>query len=686
MRSSFSGLVAAALVVGSAFWPQAALPKTPEGGSAWNLAGGNSDAQHFSALSQINTANVKRLGLAWYADYPSKDGAVGVPMVANGLVFESVGLGRVFAVDVRTGKLVWSYDAQIKFPLQVTSAWGSRLSRGVALWKSELLMATGDCRLIALDQRTGSRIWQTQACDPSIKTITAAPSVGGNEVFIGNSDADSGQGRGDVSAYDARTGARLWRFYTMPGNPADGFKDPAMAMAAKTWGRDYWKVAGGVSVWDSMTYDAKLGLIYFGTDGASPFPPPARGNDRGDELFSTCIVALNARTGKLVWYYQTTPGDGWNYDATMPIVIADMTIAGRKRRVVMEAPKNGFFYVLDAHTGKLLNRPQPLVPITWASGIDMKTGRPIELQAAKYWLAPGHAAVVNPSPVGAHSWMPMAYSPVTGLVYVPVINMPSLIKLNPDVGVGGLDIDFYYALNHHLPFKGILVGWDPLRQQARWHVDVGPPYEGGALATAGNLVFQGRASGSLVAYRADTGQVLWSRDTGSSIIGAPSTVEIDGAQLILVAGGSGTSSSLGAYKKMAGNPGGPARLFAFRLGGTATVSVTRPAPLPFPKPTLPRPDAKLIKAGYVVWNESGCEVCHGFEAEGGLGSVPDLRRSLIVMSPAFQQVVIGGQFTAAGMPIFRGSIRPDQIEPLRAYIVAQAWRAYDRQEKTHAVP
>lgn len=676
-RSTTAACLALAVTIRVA----AAASGAPADASAWQLAGGNADAQHFSQLSQINDGNVAQLGLAWYADYPTRDGPVGVPMVAHGLVFESLGLGRVSANDVLTGKAVWTYDARIHFPLSITPAWGSRLSRGLALWQDEVILATGDCRLIALNQRTGSKIWETQTCDPSEKTITAAPTVGGGEVFLGNANADSGVGRGYVGAYDARTGARLWRFYTMPGDPTHGFKDATMAMAAKTWGRNYWKIAGGVSVWDSMTYDAKLGLIYFGTDGASPFPPPARGPGRGDELFSTCIVALEAKTGKLVWYYQTTPGDGWNYDATMPIVIADVIIGGTNRRVIMEAPKNGFFYMLDARTGKLINQPKPLVPINWASGIDMQTGRPNELQGAKYWLVPGHKAVVSPSPVGAHNWMPMAYSPVTGLVYIPVIDMPALITLNPDVGVGGLDIDYYYALNHRLPFKGILVGWDPKRQQARWHVDVGPPYEGGALATAGNLVFQGTARGSLVAYRAGTGEKLWSMGVGSSIFGAPSTVEVDGTQLILVTGGSGTTSSLGAFRRVGGNPGGPARLFAFKLNGTVTVAASHDRAVPFSKPTRPHPPAGLVKAGYLVWNENSCDVCHGFEAIGGIGSVPDLRRSAIVMSPAFSQVVIGGAFTQAGMPVYRGSIQPDQIEALRAYIVAQAWKAYARQRE-----
>lgn len=677
MKKAIGWLLAAGLSAAQTLGPQAGAAQISRNRSRWLLAGGNAKAQHFSALAQINAGNVKRLRLAWYATYSSLDGPVGVPMVDHGLVFENAGLGRVFANSVRSGKLVWSYDAHIKFPLHVIAAWGSRLSRGVALWKNEVILATGDCRLIALDQQTGRKIWQARSCNPAIHTITAAPSVGGDEVFIGNADGDDGIGRGYVDAFDARTGAHLWRFYTMPGNPARGFKNASMAKAARTWGRGYWKLAGGVSVWDSMTYDPKLDQVYFGTDGATPCPPPFRGKGAGDELYTTSIIALNAKTGHLVWYYQTTPHDGWNYDATMPIAIADLVIRHRKRRVVMEAPKNGFFYVLDARTGKLVNQPKPIVPINWASRIDMRTGQPVERKDAQYWLAPGHEAIVSPSPAGAHNWMPMAYSPMTGLAYIPVMNMPVMIKMDAH-NMGGVVVDWYYGLTHHLPFKGELLAWNPARQRQQWRVDVGPPYEGGTLATAGNLVFQGTATGRFIAYNADTGKELWSSNVGSSIFGAPSTVEIDGKQLVLVAGGSGTTSVLGLYKRLGGDPGGPARLFAFELNGTAMVPGAHHRATPFPKPTLPRPREAQVSAGAVVWNENGCEACHGFEAIGGIGSVPDLRRAPIVMGPAFEKVVIGGLLTREGMPIFKDSIRLDQIDALRAYIVAQAWKAYDR--------
>lgn len=277
----------------------------------WRLIGRDPDQHHYSPLRQIDAGNVEKLGLAWYADMPTKDGLVGVPLVADGKVFQSGALGRAFANDLRTGKLLWTFDAEIKFPMNVITSWGVRITRGLALWQDSVIMATGDCRLISLDMRTGAKRWEAQACDPTAyKTITGAPRIGGGKVFIGNSNGDSGIGRGHMDAFDAATGRHLWRFYTIPGDPAQGFENKAMEMAAKTWGKEYWKLVGGGSVWDAITYDDKLNLVYIGVDSAAPVVPTKRGEGRGDELFTNSIVALNADTGEYVWHYQTTPDDG----------------------------------------------------------------------------------------------------------------------------------------------------------------------------------------------------------------------------------------------------------------------------------------------------------------------------------------------------------------------------------------
>ena len=651
----------------------------PPSNSEWRLIGGGSFEQHFSPLRQINETTVKQLKLAWFADMPTADGLTGIPMVADGVVYQSGALGKVWANDVRTGKLLWSYDAQIKFPMDLVASWGSRLSRGLALWQDKVLKATGDCRLMALDAKTGALIWEVRPCDPKdYKTITGAPRVGGGKVFIGNANADSGVGRGYVDAYDIATGKHLWRFFTIPGDPAKGFENKAMEMASKTWGPEYWKHSGGGTAWDGITYDPVTNLVYIGTDGAAPYDPQERGSNGGDELFTNAIVAVNADTGAYVWHYSTTPGDGWNYDAIVPVVLADLPIGGEPRHVVMASPKNGFFYVLDARTGKLVNEPKPIVPVNWASRIDMASGRPVPLDDAKYWLKGTNGAVVSPSDNGARNWMPMSYSPQTGLMYIPAMNSPGFMA--SAVGGNPAADDAYYPLEHKLPFKGTLLAWDPVRQQTRWQRDVGPPVEAGILSTAGNLVFQGTSAGYFNAHRADTGDKLWSFPAGSGILAAASTVEIDGSQLILVAAGSGTTSWLGlTSSKLSGKAAGPTRLLAFSLNGTAHLPASNRRPEPFPKPPAPEADAAAAKQGENIFNGRGCTYCHGVEMDVGAGSVPDLRRINAATYALFSQIVRGGLYKDAGMPVFADALSEDEVPALKAYIINEAWKNYRAQ-------
>lgn len=676
----------AALAAGSA---RAGEVDTSSGSSAdeWRLIGGGSYEQHYSPLRAVNDRNVRQLKLAWYADLDTADGPTGVPLVAGGIVYESGALGKVWAHDVRTGKLLWTKDAQIRFPTSVTASWGARLSRGLALWEDRVLQATGDCRLRALDRRTGELLWEVQPCDPSnYKTITAAPRVGAGKVFIGNSNADSGVGRGYVDAYEIATGKHLWRFYTVPGDPALGFESPAMEKASKTWGAEYWKVAGGGSPWEGMTYDPVTNLVYIGTDGPSPFNPAMRGAGRGDELFTNAIVAVDADTGMYVWHYSTTPGDGWNYAATMPVVLADLSIGGTQQHVVMSAPKNGFFYVLDARTGRLLNEPKPIISVNWASRIDLQTGRPVIRDAARYWSNGADSAIVSPSPMGAHNWMPMSYSPTTGLVYIPTTDYPAKITLDPVNSVGAVGIDFYYPLGRGLPFKGGLVAWDPVRQVARWRRDIGLPYEGGTLATAGNLVFQGTTDGHFNAYRADSGERLLSYYAGSGILGAPSTVEIAGEQFVIVAAGSGTTSAAGFATRFSAKAPGPPRLLAFSLKGHASLPPLPPPAVPIPMPPEPESAPVLIAAGKAVWDANGCELCHGFRVVGGLGSVPDLRRVPASRYEVFSLTVRGGLYKATGMPVFADSIREEDLPALKAYLLSEAWKGYREEHRLPTKP
>lgn len=689
LASIFSAAVAVFCVIVSGCKPRdietsaPAHPNAANLNAEWRRIGNNDYDQHFSPLKRITDSNVAQLKLKWSADMPVRDGLVGTPLVADGVIYQSGPLGLVFANDLKTGKLLWTFDAGIKFPQGVIPAWGSRLSRGLAILDDKVFRATGDCRLIAIDRHSGKKVWEAQSCNPAeYRTITGAPRVGDGKVFIGNANADSGVGRGFVDAYDATTGKRLWRFYTIPGDPAQGFENKAMEMASKTWGKEYWKKVGGGSAWEAMVYDPRTGLLVFGTDGAIPPAPPDRGEGAGDELFTNAIVAVNAKTGEYAWHYSTTPGDAWNYAATMPIVLADLTIGDKQTPVVMSAPKNGFFYLLDARSGKLVNQPKPIATVNWASHIDMATGRPVKLPDAEWWKKGEEGAVFFPYTMGAHNWMPMSFSPATGLVYIPVSDAGARASIDRKFMIGKVDVDIYYTKTHGGPFKGQIVAWDPVKQEARWRHDLGAPYQGGTLATAGNLVFQGTTEGQFHAYRADSGERLWSFDVGSAILGAPSTVEVDGEQIVLVPAGSGTTASIGFMQRYSGGASGPPRLLAFSLEGGASLPPLPPPLGPIPEPPAPRPDVKLALAGKEVWDMSGCELCHGFKAIGGPGSVPDLRRIGSARLELLPQILRGGLFTLSGMPDYRDMIADKDLPAIRAYILQQAWLAHD--EQSHA--
>ncbi len=649
--------------------------------SEWRLIGRNADQHHYAPLKEITDQNVKRLGLLWSTELPTKDGLVGVPLVAEGVIYQSGSQARVYANDLKSGKLLWTFDPQVKPPAgRVIAFWGNRVNRGLALWEDYLYVGTGDCRLIAVDRRKGTKAWEAQACDPARGyTITGAPRVGDGKVFIGNANADTGANRGYADAYDARTGKQLWRFYTIPGDPGKGFENDAMARAAKTWGKEYWKRVGGGSVWDAITYDPELKQVYIGTDGAAPGNPDDRASEGGDELFTTSIIALDAETGRYIWHFQTTPHDGWNYDATMHIMMGELTIRNSRRRVVMEAPKNGFFYVLDAKSGKLLT-VNNFVPVTWASGVDLATGRPKVIPSAEWWRFK-EPTVVVPTVLGAHNWQPMSFSPLTGLVYIPTMEQPMKMSRGSGDGlVGGAEVDFYNALKDPKQFKGGLVAYDPVKAKVIWRHDVGPPQNGGVLSTAGNVVFQGTSAGFLRAYRANDGKPLWEFRSDGGFYAAPISVQVDGKQMVIVPSGSGTSSSVITYAKMGGVTHGPSRLLAFALGEhavlppAASTYVERMA-----KPAVLKPDSKLVDHGRQLYYASGCDLCHGFEAIGPEGgSVPDLRRSTAVTSNDFAAIVIGGLRAQKGMPSFAGKIQVEQLDALRAFIVDQAWAEFER--------
>jgi PQQ-dependent dehydrogenase (methanol/ethanol family) len=651
----------------------------------WPLLGGNSDTWHYSTLQQINSTTVGQLGLAWMAEIPSRDGLVGNPLIAEGVVYQS-GPAGIYANDVRTGKLLWVFTAPIEHSRDHSFAgfWSKRFNRGLALHGDKLYVGW-HCDLFAVDRHTGKQVWRMPSCDSTKNYgITGAPRVGNGMVFIGNTCADSGGDRGFVDAFDAETGHRKWRFYTMPGDPTQPFESEAMEMASKTWGTDYWsRTHGCASPWDALTYDAKLNRLYFGTADPAPASPRERAPDAGDELFASSIVAVDADTGRYLWHYKVSPNGGWNFDATMPIQIAELPLGDKLRRVVMATPKNGFFYVLDAATGAFVSAKN-YTPVNWASRIDPESGRPVMNPDAMYWNHEGEESIALPGPYGAHNWMANSFSPATGLVYIPVSVVPTAIKADPHSRVGGVVLDFNYGLRGDPKWEafGKLVAWNPVTQTEAWQVRRTMPVNGGVLATAGNLVFQGTTEGTFDAFSAQSGERLWSFNVDGGILSAPTTVEIDEQQIILVASGNaGSAATAGELSTMVATRqtrGSPSRLLAFKLGGSATLAASS-SDRTMPRPPLARMPREQVESGAHEWEAQGCSFCHGLGAVSVGGSVPDLRYASAQTHEEFAAIVAGGSRFQKGMPPFP-QITVEQLNALRAYILDAAWDYYDAQQ------
>ncbi|MGB4249025.1 MAG: PQQ-dependent dehydrogenase, methanol/ethanol family, partial [Pseudohongiellaceae bacterium] len=521
----------------------------------WMSVGRDYGEQRYSPLDQINVENVSQLGLAWYADIDTSRGQEATPVVVDGAMYVSTAWSHVKAYDVRDGSLLWAFDPQVD-PAKGVDACCDVVNRGVAVWEGKVFVGTIDGRLIALDSRTGEEVWSVVTVDQTKPyTITGAPRVVKGKVIIGNAGAEYGV-RGYVTAYDAATGEQAWRYYTVPGNPADGFEQPELEMAAETWNGEWWTLGGGGTVWDAMAYDAELNLLYIGVGNGSPWNQSLRSPGGGDNLFLTSIMALNPDDGTYRWHYQTTPGETWDYTATQHIMVADLMIDGQERRVVMQAPKNGFFYVLDAATGQLISA-EKFVPVNWASHIDLETDRPVEIPEARYDLT-GVPMIVYPGPQGGHNWHPMSFSKRTNLVYLPAreqhrgyVADPVLITTDRGWNIG-LDSSAGSALveaaGANAPQNNAyLLAWDPVNQREVWRSPRAVPNEAaGVLSTAGGLVFQGNASGEFNAYKDDTGELLWSDMTQAMTVAAPITFTVDGVQHVAVLAGGRSLPTTGA--------------------------------------------------------------------------------------------------------------------------------------------
>ena len=656
--------------------------------TGWRTHGGTYSEQRHSPLSTVNGENVSELGLAWSYDLDSSRGIEATPIVHDGILYATSTYNVVHAMDARTGAPIWSHDPDID-RAQAAKGCCDVVNRGVAIWGDKVYTATMDGRLIAMDAKTGAVKWDIQTVDKSKPyTITGAPRIIKGKVIIGNGGAELGV-RGYFSAYDANSGDMLWRFYTVPGNPEDGFENDTMEMAAETWTGEYWKVGGGGTAWDSMAYDPDLDLLYVGVGNGSPWNHSIRSPEGGDNLFLSSIVAVRPDTGDYVWHYQTTPAETWDYTATQHMILADLEIEGANRKVIMQAPKNGFFYVLDRETGEFISANN-FVPINWATHVDPDTGRPVENPDARYSGKTPHLQL--PGPLGAHNWHPMAYSPDSGLVYIPAQEAPWVygemadFEHKEDGWNTGTDFTFGLLPSDKATFralksmvKGRLLAWDPVKQEEAWAFEHRGPWNGGILSTGGDLVFQGTADAHFAAYDAKSGEQKWKYFTQTGIAAAPITYELDGEQYVAVASGWGGSYVLGYGGVMpTGSDFNSGRVLVFKLGADGQLPAAEedvdfefeiPAPLDVSDEVLAR--GKQVFA-------NACVVCHGDQAYSS-GFIPNLRFSAVTKDPElWQEVVRGGMLADNGMPPFGSSYDAESIEMVRAYIISEANSEFDK--------
>lgn len=654
---------------------------TPQAVSAegdWAEHGGDSNETNFSPLKQIDSANVVQLGLAWFLDLPGEVSLEATPLELDGIVYFPGSYGKVYAVEGARGKILWTYDPQIWKYNPGKMNLNFAVNRGVALANGRVFSATFDGRLLALDAKTGNLDWSVETTPhDSANFITGAPRVFNDKVIIGNAGGDGGA-RGYVTAYEQRTGRQAWRFFVTPGSPEENRGDPLMERAAATWSGEFWKTGTGGSVWDNITFDARLNRIYLATGNAGPTNAETRSPGGGDNLFTDSIIALDADHGKYLWHYQLNPRDTWNFDATEQMTLARMTIDGNPRDVLMQAAKNGFFYVIDRTSGKLISADK-FGKVTWAERIDLSTGRPVEVPGSRYVNAD---SVVWPNPTGAHSWQSMSYSPRTGLVYIPYIqNGVRFYKgktLPNDVNDFGISIGSVLASPED--GKGALLAWDAARHTLRWKVQYDTLLNGGLLSTAGDLVFQGTADGYLSAYDARSGNRLWRFNAGLGIIAPPISYELQGKEYISVLVGWGASAAIGSDVMDVGwKWGAPRRLLTFALGGRATLPPSPARDMRVYARDIPNEQFNEadVAAGERLYMQ--CIVCHGRQLTGAGGPAPDLRESAVPLErDTFWAVVHDGTLLTMGMPRFE-AMTHEQADQLRAYIRAGARAALTRQ-------
>lgn len=655
---------------------------------SWMSHGRTYDEQRFSPLTKINDQNVSKLGLAWTYKLDVDRATEATPIVVDGVMYVTGAYSIVSALDPATGKELWKYDPKVPRDKDRDGCCDVA-NRGVAAWKGRVYVGAYDGRLIALDAVSGTKAWEVDTvADPKRSyTITGAPRVIKGKVIIGNGGAELGV-RGYITAYDAETGKKLWRFFTVPGDPALPPENKAMELAKKTWeGDNYFKFGGGGTVWDSMAYDPELDLLYIGVGNGSTWNRKLRSPGGGDNLFLSSIVAIKPDTGDYMWHYQTTPSETWDFTATQHIVLADLKLGDQTRKVLMQAPKNGFFYVIDRKTGKLLSA-EKFSKVTWASHVDLETGRPVETDGD--WTTA--AKLVYPGPLGAHNWQPMSFNPKTGLMYIPMQEAPALYTPDNKQTFSGKGQWHLGTTPIALPedpkelrgvqelYKGFLIAWDPVARKEVWRQPYKMPWNGGTLSTAGGLVFQGTSDGRFVAYSAGKGVKLWETVANTGVMAGPISYEIDGEQYVTVAAGWGGAFPLAIAGLSTTTKVRPeARILTYKVGGTQTLPPPKNMVAPLPDPPRLASDAALVDKGSDLYN-SHCGVCHGPNAIGGT-VLPDLRYLTSDKHDIFGGIVAGA-YRDRGMPSFMDVLSAEDVEAVHQYIIK---RAHDLKAELAAV-
>lgn len=669
----------------------------------WLSHGRTYDEQRYSPLEEINAGNVKSLGLVWSQDIKYDEGVTrgleATPIVVDGVMYTTGNWGITYAFDAKNGELIWSNDLDVD-KSRGRYACCDAVNRGVAVYKGRVYVGTLDGRLVAMDAGTGEVAWDKLTIDLERPyTITGAPRIIEipNEdgeprgiVLIGNGGAEYGV-RGYLTAYDAETGDEVWRFYAVPGDPSQPQEGAHLEKALETWDPSgeppYWEIGGGGTMWDSMAYDPDLNLLYVGTGNGSTWNRWIRSPKGGDNLYVSSIVALKPETGEMVWYYQTTPGDTWDFTATQHMILADLEIAGQLRKVIMQAPKNGFFYVLDRTNGEFISA-EPFVPVNWASHVDPETGRPVETDDQYR----EHPKLTLPSALGAHNWQPMAFNPDTGLVYLPAQMVPIPYAQDPNfeykpgwwnTGVPlsapippNIDPQMLADLGPKIT-KGFLLAWDPVTQSARWTAEMRGPWNGGVLTTAGNLVFEGTSDAKFKAWDAESGRELWSFDTQNGVIAAPMTYEVDGEQYVTVMAGWGGSLAVSAGGLAPQNHTEYGRILTFKLGGDAQLLKDSASVREIPNPPALaeiygglESNPELVMRGSLVYH-TYCAMCHGAAAVSG-SNIPDLRYMTADTHQKFVGIVVGGLYADRGMASFGDYVPVEDARAIHAYLIEAA--------------